>query len=120
MQASSLKPSTTIAPTVFSPHRKASIHRMRDRYRSQLLNNQRKQQIKPEEENLTEEDQQQPSTTTHRTDLPTKRRRLPSKPAAASESVKKYKSPQTHQKSNEKGQLILKLEANHSYLRIVG
>ena len=99
MQASSLKPSTTIAPTVFSPHRKASIHRMRDRYRSQLLNQNR--QPKPEK-NLTE-DQQQPSTTTHRTDLPTKRRRLPSKPA--SQPAKKYKSDQDHQvDSEQKGQ----------------
>ena len=101
MQASSLKPSTTIAPTVFSPHRKASIHRMRDRYRSQLLN-QRKEnpQTKPEK-NLTED--QQPSTTTHRTDLPTKRRRLPSKPA--SQPPKKYKSAQDHQvDSEQKGQ----------------
>ena len=32
MQASSQQPmESTAAPTVFSPHRKASIHRMRDR-----------------------------------------------------------------------------------------
>ena len=45
------KPSSTIAPTVFSPHRRASIHRMKDRYRSQLLNQDTQQETEQETEN---------------------------------------------------------------------
>jgi hypothetical protein len=75
------KPSSTIAPTVFSPHRRASIHRMKDRYRSQLLNQGTQQETEQETENKKQETENfGPVTTTSRTDLPTKRRRLPSKP----------------------------------------
>jgi hypothetical protein len=79
------KTSSTAAPTVFSPHRRASIHRMKDRYRSQLLNP-AQQEAEQETENNKQKTENLPATTTSRTDLPTKRRRLPSKPA--SESVR--------------------------------
>lgn len=79
-------PSSTVAPTVFSPHRRASIHRMKDRYRSQLLNQGTQQEQEQETESKKQETDNIPATTTSRTDLPTKRRRLPSKPA--SESVR--------------------------------
>ena len=75
------KTSSTAAPTVFSPHRRASIHRMKDRYRSQLLNQGTQQETEQETENKKQETENfGPVTTTSRTDLPTKRRRLPSKP----------------------------------------
>ena len=95
------KPSSTIAPTVFSPHRRASIHRMKDRYRSQLLNQGIQQETEQETENKKQETENLPSTTTSRTDLPTKRRRLPSKPA--SESVRPtYKVIQDHKTTDNK------------------
>ena len=99
------KPGSTIAPTVFSPHRRASIHRMKDRYRSQLLNQGIQQETEKETENETENKNQEtenlPATTTSRTDLPTKRRRLPSKPA--SESVRPtYKVIQDHKTTDNK------------------
>ena len=65
-----------------------------NRYRSQLLN-QRKRVEQPEK-NLTED---VPSTTTLRTDLPTKRRRLPTKP----EPVKTYKVIKDNESDNKKG-----------------
>ena len=95
------KPSSTVAPTVFSPHRRASIHRMKDRYRSQLLNQGTQQGTENETENKKQETENLPATTTSRTDLPTKRRRLPSKPA--SESVRPtYKVIQDHKTTDNK------------------
>ena len=96
------KPSSTVAPTVFSPHRRASIHRMKDRYRSQLLNQDTQQETEQETENKKQETENfGPVTTTSRTDLPTKRRRLPSKPA--SESVRPtYKVIQDQKSTDNK------------------
>ena len=95
------KPSSTVAPTVFSPHRRASIHRMKDRYRSQLLNQDTQQETKQETENNKQKTENLPATTTSRTDLPTKRRRLPSKPA--SESVRPtYKVIQDQKSTDNK------------------
>ena len=95
------QPSSTAAPTVFSPHRRASIHRMKDRYRSQLLNEEQQEQEQNTENKKQETYNRLPSTTTSRTDLPTKRRRLPTKPA--SESVRPtYKVIQDYKTTDNK------------------
>ena len=105
------KPSSTVAPTVFSPHRRASIHRMKDRYRSQLLNQDTQQETEQETENKKQKTENLPATTTSRTDLPTKRRRLPSKPA--SESVRPTYKVIQDQKSTDNKKCKFKFKSKY-------
>lgn len=80
---------TSTTATPLSPHRRASIHRMRDRYKSQLLA-QNKDDDKDDDEKV--------STTTLRTNMST-RRRIPPRPKkeekeeAKDESKKSEKIP---------------------------
>ena len=108
MEASSISPSTTASP-IISPHRKASIHRMRDRYRSQLLATKKTTETEPTDIK-SEEKTSKISTTTLRTDLPTKRRKVPQR-----EISRKSPEKTNQSKNKEESAPVMKGGASDFY-----